>query len=580
MAKFCVKCGKALPDGIEICSECNVATQENEAALFTRMTSETEVWKTAEPVKKTRVKKVRVKAPRSSRKNIAIFSAAGAVVVLVVVLVLLSQPANRVVRAIRNDDIDRAQEIFWNSTSLTEGGSVPMIDKALLEAAQTICAQYANHEIDGDSAAQKLSKLGTFGSGAATLLEDTYAEFRSYSSSQQHMESAENKVKNGDYLEARKEFLLVIPADADYADAQAKAEECLVLYGKGVGADADALMAEHDYRGAITLLREGNDILYGFDTFSEVIDDKLLECYAEYEDYLVIEAENLAELKDYDAAATLIRDSIVDFGTHETQLKQKLEEYESLAFDKLLSDACERADAFYAEGAYAEAFAELEGVKEMLEVRTEEIDEAVEALEARFAEDMCAEAEAVFAGERDNLEDAIAGLDAALEIRELDDIQVCRDHLAEFLPLSLVTAEYADKEGILFRNTGSFESLDGSTIEKGWLWGENGAEITFALDEAYDLFTCSFAVRRDDNAAASGYFEVWLDGERVYKAERLHHFQKEVRTAELEVTGCKELKIVISCDYNASTTENGYCYHGICNPIVTKNLESAAPAAE
>jgi len=44
MAKFCVKCGKALPDGIEICSECNVATQENEAALFTRMTSETEVW--------------------------------------------------------------------------------------------------------------------------------------------------------------------------------------------------------------------------------------------------------------------------------------------------------------------------------------------------------------------------------------------------------------------------------------------------------------------------------------------------------------------------------------------------------
>ena len=52
MAKYCVKCGKTLPDGVEICPDCNAAAaQEREAALFTHMTSDAEVWKAAEPVK-------------------------------------------------------------------------------------------------------------------------------------------------------------------------------------------------------------------------------------------------------------------------------------------------------------------------------------------------------------------------------------------------------------------------------------------------------------------------------------------------------------------------------------------------
>ncbi len=575
MAKFCVKCGKPLPDGVDICPECNrAAAQESEAALFTRMTSETEIWKTSEPAK-TRVKKVRIKTARGSRKNIAVFAGAGAAVILAVVLILLSQPANRVVRAIRSGDIDRAQEIFWNSAALAEGESVPKIDKTLLAAAEKLCAQYANHEIDGDYAAETLSKLGTFGSGAAALLEDTYAEFRSYSASQQHMVNAENMVKNGKYLDAREEYLLVIESDADYAAAQSKAEECLTLYGESIGEKADACMSEYDYRGAIALLREGNDILYGYDTFSEVIDNKLLECYDEYEEYILIEAENLAALKDYDAAVILIKDSVADFGSHETTLPGVLEEYEKLAFDKLLSDAWDRADEFYNVGSYAEAFSELESVKEIVEVSGDRVDEAVKALEGRFTEDICREAEEAFAGERGNLEDAIALLDAALEARPLEDIQTYRDHLAEYLPLSLVTAAYSAKDGTVFRNTGSFESIVGTTIEDGWVWGENGAEITFALDEAYDLFTCRFATRRDDNASAGGYFEVWADGEKLYQADKLYHFQKEVRDISVDVTGCSELKLVMLCDYHASTTENGYCYHGICSPVVTKNIESA-----
>ena len=52
MAKYCVKCGKALPDGVEVCPECSAAAapEEKEAALFTHMTPDAAVWMRSEIV--------------------------------------------------------------------------------------------------------------------------------------------------------------------------------------------------------------------------------------------------------------------------------------------------------------------------------------------------------------------------------------------------------------------------------------------------------------------------------------------------------------------------------------------------
>ena len=41
----------------------------------------------------------------------------------------------------------------------------------------------------------------------------------------------------------------------------------------------------------------------------------------------------------------------------------------------------------------------------------------------------------------------------------------------------------------------------------------------------------------------------------------------------MELGGCRELRFVFLCDYEVSTAENGFCYHGVCNPILTKNLD-------
>ena len=78
----------------------------------------------------------------------------------------------------------------------------------------------------------------------------------------------------------------------------------------------------------------------------------------------------------------------------------------------------------------------------------------------------------------------------------------------------------------------------------------------------------------DDEEEAAGQFEVWCDGEKVFTSEELVHPQVDGQTIVVEIGGCKELKIVFLCDYEVSTAENGFCYHGLCNPALTKNMDN------
>ena len=81
--------------------------------------------------------------------------------------------------------------------------------------------------------------------------------------------------------------------------------------------------------------------------------------------------------------------------------------------------------------------------------------------------------------------------------------------------------------------------------------------------------------RRDDEEEVQGQFEVWCDGEKVFTSELIIHPQVDGQTVSVDISGCNELKLVFLCDYEVNTTENGFCYHGVCNPILTKNLDDA-----
>ena len=115
MAKYCVKCGKALPEGVEICPDCHTsAAQEREAALFTHMTPDAEVWKSPEPVKQ------KPRRSRSAIRNLWIYLAGALLIAAAVILIVLGQPAARVARALNRGYIESARQIYWSTPRLCE----------------------------------------------------------------------------------------------------------------------------------------------------------------------------------------------------------------------------------------------------------------------------------------------------------------------------------------------------------------------------------------------------------------------------------------------------------------------------
>lgn len=573
MAKYCAKCGKALPDGVEICPDCHVTAREDGAAPFTRMTAETEVWKTPEDgKKKKRPKRERTK---EQKQTIAYIAAAAAVVVIAVALILFFRPQNRVARALRAGEYERARSLYWSEQSLASGAHDAQIEKAVLQAAESVLDAFDAHEISAEDAADALSRLGAIGQNGEALLTEAVEDFRALSVSREHYAQGEKLTLNGDFLGAREEYLQVIERDADYADAREKAEASLDRYTESVISDASVYIQSGDYASAIEALETGKRVLLDYDLYSEKVGYKLTATYELFEENLLKEAENLAALGDYASAAELLRQNMERFGYETESLTAAVDGYLDQAKDQTLAETVLRADRLYDEGSYAAAFALLEDMLDEAGDKAD-VDAAVTALESRYAADMAAEAEEIFSNTRENLPEAIAALETALEVRELEDIRAYLEDLSRYLPASLAEMEVASLSGTVFRQGGVFEALDGTEYGDGWIWGGAGAEVSFALNGAYDLLEGTLTFRRDDKVSTNGRFEVWCDGELVYTSPQVNHPYGKAAEISVDVSGCDTLTLRFINDYSVQTSDGGYCYHGFCTPTLTKDLPGAA----
>ncbi len=131
----------------------------------------------------------------------------------------------------------------------------------------------------------------------------------------------------------------------------------------------------------------------------------------------------------------------------------------------------------------------------------------------------------------------------------------------------------------MFRTEDAFKSLDGKRYSGGWIWGEDGADISFSLDGAYDLFSGVFSVRRDDEEEAGAHLEIYGDGELLYESEPIVHPEPVSIPVSVDVAGCGVLRIAFVCDYEVNAAERGYCYHGLGAPTLTKTLPAEEKTA-
>lgn len=566
MAKYCVKCGKALPEGVEICPDCNAVGQnEADAALFTMLTSNAEIWR--ESNEEEERKRQRAESIRKNKNKIIISCIAVVLVLAIAFMVLFFLPVSRVVRHLDNGEYGEALALY--SEKLAESEPSSRTQEKLLDAANTVVLRLAAREISDTEAEAAMESLRAFGSFTESLFADTEKELGKLYSSTENMARAGEAFAAGDWLAACDSYLLVAENDALHAEAQTKAEECLGKYADDILAEARGLIEEGEYTAAIECMKAGDGVLGDYGTFSAEIDQKILDCYDLYEEYILTTAEALAKTDDFVSARETVRVCVEDFGYSTEALEAALVEYSALADKQLVEVTVSAAEQLYGAGSYAEVFASLEGIIEGLGEEDEAaVEEAIAAFEKRFAEDMCAKADTDYGGDRSVLPDVIAELEAALDIRDLDAIDEKIDELKELLPFDLVIDAYSEKVGEVNRNSTNFKAMDGKVYNQ-WMWGRDEAYIIYELDAEYDVFEAAFAVRGEAEDDKSAYFEIWFDGEKAYTSETLDSDDEvPVISVSVDVTGVKELKIVFYCDYEASPSENGYSYHGICKPIV------------
>ena len=562
MEKTCPKCGKALPEDAAVCPDCGAPTAEEgrDAALFTQISAETEGWRNRE----------RRKLSREEWLPRLLIGAAALVLVLTVVLIIASQAEARVLRAINAGRYEEAATIYWNDPGLAEHGS-ERVDRAVLETAEKLTAGFAAHELDGDEAARDISTLSTIGRGGEQLT-DLVERFRDLAESRAHMDQAKALAMEGNYLEARAEYLLVHEDDSDYAEARQKAAACLSDYGDRVIREADKELERGDYAEALRVVMAGEQALLDHEFYYEKLDQKHRDCAALLEENLLKRAAELEGNGSYRVAAELLQSHIEEFSLSGEALLAGYQRCVDEALNDDLDQAKAQADQLFDAGRYAEAFAALDALAERTDIPAERRESVLTEMERRFAELKINQARERFGGVRDNLSAAIAILREAMRIRELDDIAAYWEELNQYLPYSLATEDYIEKQGVIFRSTSSFDARNGVRYTAGWVWGDNGSELTFRLEGEYDRFRATFTVRRDDSLSASAWFELICDGEVVYTSPRLNHTQTQPIDVDVYLQPCERLTLRFHNDYHVSGTESGYCYHGLCSPVLTKTM--------
>ena len=138
MAKFCSKCGRTLPDGVEVCPDCHGAGDE--AALFTRIGADTEIWKDDNQPKK---KKPRKKLGPRTRDRLVFGGGALLLVAAIVFVILYMQPLPRVKRAVRAGEYDRALTLYTEKIAGRDKTTVEdRLGHFLAMTSQELCDKY------------------------------------------------------------------------------------------------------------------------------------------------------------------------------------------------------------------------------------------------------------------------------------------------------------------------------------------------------------------------------------------------------------------------------------------------------
>lgn len=193
------------------------------------------------------------------RKKYWIIAGSIIVVILIVGIILFSNPILKFEMAVKSNSLGKATTVFNENIK----GNKNYEDKAnifLKGEISNIEKEFKNESIAYDKAKNKLDNIK--GLGIASLeVNDAIKEIDNLNDSRTAFNKAEDYLKVEDYVNAIKQYTNVIKEDKNYDNAQKKIEENKDKYKNKVLEEAEKYSQNNEYDNAVSLLSETDAIL-------------------------------------------------------------------------------------------------------------------------------------------------------------------------------------------------------------------------------------------------------------------------------------------------------------------------------
>lgn len=244
MMKKCISCGALQEDTSKFCSNCG-------ASNFTTDLTQAPVAERPTTAKK-----------RSHAKWIPFLlgGIAGLIVALIVVTTILSDPVDKIMRKIRDDDFSSAVEVYQEHIIDDEENFQEAYDEVTAYVAE-LMAQFRDHTISYEDLTEKLTgiqQLGILG----FEIDDAFAEAGHLNYFRQLFAEAEKEFENGNYRSAIELYEQVANSGMEHSEEAAqKHGDAVSRFRDDAIAEAQTYIDSGEYGMAMSVLLDALDVL-------------------------------------------------------------------------------------------------------------------------------------------------------------------------------------------------------------------------------------------------------------------------------------------------------------------------------
>lgn len=249
----CKKCGHENGDSAQFCNSCATKLNKNESHYIQNL-------------------KDKIKGFDKRKKYIVLGSSIGIIIIIITGIIFFSNPILKFEKAIKSSDIVKATSIYNDSIK----DNKKMQDKAnalIKDEVSNIEKDFKNENMAYDKAKNELDNIKSIGI-IPLEINDSMQKIDKLNNSRTAFNKAEGYLKEYDYLNAIKQYTLVIKDDKNFDNSQKKIKDNTGKYKEQVLKSAEESVSNNDYDKAVS-------ILSGVDTIIKT-DDEIISKLSDY----------------------------------------------------------------------------------------------------------------------------------------------------------------------------------------------------------------------------------------------------------------------------------------------------------